>query len=145
MKAGTTAGISAAVLLQTATAANLLKHNRGGENTPEPSFQIPAESELDALNSLSFETFSALKNTDFHLYHGAVKLVEVELTQVKALKPRRNLNAFSLVFKGPADLSLRQNTYRVRHKELRPFKLLVVPFKQDETGVYYEAIFNRLL
>jgi hypothetical protein len=66
------------------------------------------------------------------------------LIEVKALKVRPKLNAFSLIFKGPADLALAQNTYRVKHKELRSFKLVVVPVKQEESGVYYEAIFNRL-
>ena len=144
LKAGTTAGISTAVFLQTANAANLLGLGREGQRIPEPSFAIPPETQLDALNSLSMETFSALKNTGFHLYSGAVKIVKVELIEVKALKVRPKLNAFSLIFKGPADLALAQNTYKVRHKELRSFKLLVVPVKQDESGVYYEAIFNRL-
>lgn len=144
LKAGASAGISAAVILQTANAANLL----AGDNdqpVPEPSYQIPQESQLDELNSLSLETFSALKNTDFNLYKGALKIVEVELIEAKALKPRRKLNAFSLVFKGPSDLPLLQNTYKIRHKELKPFKLLIVPFKRDDQSVYYEAIFNRLL
>jgi hypothetical protein len=144
LKAGTTVGISTAVFLQTASAANLLGLGREGERIPEPSFAIPSEIQLDALNSLSMETFSALKNTGFHLYSGAVKIVKVELIEVKALKVRPKLNAFSLIFKGPADLALVQNTYRVKHKELRSFKLLVVPVKRDESGVYYEAIFNRL-
>jgi Domain of unknown function (DUF6916) len=145
LKVGASAGISAAVILQTASAADLLGVGMGDQQNPEPSYQIPLESELDELNSLSLETFAALKNTGFNLYKGAVKIIEVELIEVKALKPRRKLNAFSLVFKGPADLPLNQNTYKVRHKELRPLKLLVVPFKQDDKSVYYEAIFNRLL
>ena len=144
LKAGTTASISTAVILQTASAANLLGIGREGQRTPQPSFAIPSESQLDALNSLSMEIFSGLKNTAFHLYSGAVKIVKVELVEVKALKVRPKLNAFSLVFKGPADLALAQNTYKVRHKELKTFKLLVVPVKRDESGVYYEAIFNRL-
>ncbi|HVG22434.1 MAG TPA: hypothetical protein VNI02_25570 [Blastocatellia bacterium] len=123
----------------------MLRAGGDDQQVPEPSYQIPAESRLDELNSLSLETFSALKNTDFNLYKGALKIVEVELVEAKALKPRRKLSAFSLVFKGPADLPLIQNTYKVRHKELKPFKLLVVPFKQDDSGMYYEAVFNRLL
>jgi hypothetical protein len=145
LKAGVSTSISAAVILQTASAANLFGVGGDDQHIPELSYQIPLESQLDELNSLSLETFSALKNTDFNLYKGALKIVEVELVEVKAFKPRLKLNAFSLVFRGPAGLPLIQNTYRVRHKELRPFKLLVVPFKQDDKSVYYEAIFNRLL
>jgi hypothetical protein len=144
MKAGTTAGISTAVLLQTANAASLLGGGQEGQQLPELSIQLPVESQLDALNSLSMETFSALKNTDFHLYKGAVKIVGVRLIEVTALKSRPRLNAFSLVFEGPRDLALAQSTYKVRHKELRSFKLLMVPVKQTESGVRYEAIFNRI-
>jgi hypothetical protein len=144
LKAGTTVCISTAVVVQSASAANLLGIGREGQQVPELSFAIPDDVQLDALNSLSMETFSALKNTNFQLYSGAVKVVKVELVEVKALKVRPKLNAFSLILKGPADLALKQSTYRVRHKELRSFKLLVVPVRQDESGVYYEAIFNRL-
>lgn len=144
LKAGASAGISAAIIAQTASAANLLGVGDNGQQVPELVYQIPLESQSDALTSLSLETFSALKNTDFSLYKGALKIVEVELIEATALKLRPKLQAFSLVFKGPADLPLNQDTYKVRHKELRAFKLLIVPFKQDEKGVYYEAIFNRL-
>ena len=144
LKVGTTASISTALILQTASAATFLGAGREAQGDPEPTFAVPQESQLDALNSLSIDTFSALKNTTFRLYSGAVKTVEVELIEVKALKDRPKLDAFSLIFKGPADLSLAQNTYRVKHKYLKSFKLLIVPVKQDGSGVYYEAIFNRL-
>ena len=144
LKAGVSTGISALVILQTVRAANLLGVEDNDRQVSGPGFDVPPESDLDALNSLSLETFSSLKNTGFYLYKGALKVAKVELIEATALKRRQRLEAFSLVFKGPAGLPLDQNTYRVRHDGLRPFKLLIVPFKRDDSGVYYEAIFNRL-
>jgi hypothetical protein len=144
LKAGVSTGISALVILQTVRAANLLGVGDNDRRAGGPGFNIPPESDLDAINSLSLETFSSLKNTGFGLYDGALKVARVELIQATALKSRPRLEAFSLVFKGPAGRPLDQNTYRVRHDGLKPFNLLIVPFKRDDSGVYYEAIFNRL-
>jgi hypothetical protein len=50
---------------------------------------------------------------------------------------------FSLVFMGPLDQSLPQQTYLFEHEKLGAFDLFIVPIGKDQKGLRYEAIFNR--
>jgi len=49
---------------------------------------------------------------------------------------------FSLVFRGRADVVLRQRIYRVDHSELGPLDIFLVPIGPDGDGMRYEAIFT---
>lgn len=52
---------------------------------------------------------------------------------------------FSLVFRAPADMTPVQQQFALRHAQLGTHSLFLVPFRQDAAGVYFEAVFNRLL
>lgn len=69
----------------------------------------------------------------------ALKLVQV------IEKKDKHLVSFSLEFIGPADNLLPQATVTVVHEKLGSFPLFLSPFKQDEQGVYYTAVFTRLV
>ena len=49
-----------------------------------------------------------------------------------------------MVFRGPHDLPLKQDTYMVEHKAIGAYPLLIVPVYYDGDGLHYEAVFNRL-
>jgi hypothetical protein len=107
-----------------------------------------ATSSLAALNS---EIFSRHLNTNFSLAHdhgkSVVSLIEVNHWQggpANGLTAKDGRECFSLVFRGPANEALRQNTYQVTHDSLGKFDLLVVPMASRKQGSYYEALFNRL-
>jgi hypothetical protein len=52
---------------------------------------------------------------------------------------------FSLVFQAPTTAPPMQGMYRLLHPVIGPADIFLVPFKKTEDGLYYEAIFNRLL
>ena len=53
----------------------------------------------------------------------------------------REAGAFRLEWRGPAEPSLAQSTYRFRRGE-QLFDMFVVPVGRDERGTLYEAVFN---
>jgi hypothetical protein len=54
-------------------------------------------------------------------------------------------DCFSLIFRAPPETESVQRLYRLEHPALGTMHLLLVPVKKDETGLYFEAIFNRLI
>ncbi len=71
--------------------------------------------------------------------------IELELSEVSELKVTPGQEVFSLVFHGPATLVLPQQSYRMEHDQMGAFDILIVPIRRDDKGVYYEAVFNRLV
>ncbi len=50
---------------------------------------------------------------------------------------------FSLFFRGPRDLPLRQGTYTLTHEQMGIIKhLFIVPVDIDSQGRYYQALFS---
>jgi len=68
----------------------------------------------------------------------------LELVEFREGAPHPHYEQFSLFFRGPGDVLLPQRTYEFEHAKLGTFVLFLVPIKQDENGVYYEAAFSRL-
>ena len=106
---------------------------------------------------LSFPTkaqFSEYLNTTFWISLGASNTLEVELVAVNELKQsataKEPANAkrerFSLIFKGPKNTPLRQDTYTIKHHNLGTLLIFLVPMGNDKngTGIRYEAIVSRL-
>jgi len=79
-----------------------------------------------------------------------LELVEVKTLPEEFLPPRDGpiayeggrKTAFSLLFRGPADQQLPQDTYALELQELGPLTLFLVPVGQDRKGIYYESVFN---
>lgn len=95
------------------------------------------------LETLTLDNFAQQLETPFQVDRAGtvVSLVLVEATEVRAA---RGWEAFSLVFRGPADAFLPQGSYRFHHDALGDFDLFFTPIRQDQLGFYYEAVFNRL-
>lgn len=92
--------------------------------------------------------FEKQLQTEFLFNHEATK-VPVTLVDVTNLASRAQnesgKEAFSLVFRGPKQTTLRQNTYLIEHEKLGMFSFLIVPIRtKDKSAPHYEAIINRL-
>lgn len=51
---------------------------------------------------------------------------------------------YSLLFQAPSETQAAQSIYRLDHDTLGEMDLFLVPVKRDESGLYYEAVFNLL-
>jgi len=78
-----------------------------------------------------------------------LELVQVKLASTRSLgkhpikAPDRRNERFSLLFRGPLDGALAQDTYSFDHKKMGTFPVFIVPMKKDTQYHYYEAVFNR--
>jgi len=87
-------------------------------------------------------TYAQLVGSAFELHRPDGEAVSVELVDAKAFPGRGQ--CFSLVFRGPAGVSLDQRTYRIEHRVLGDFPLFLVPLSVGEDGAQeLEAVVNR--
>lgn len=71
-----------------------------------------------------------------------VEVLLVELID----RSTENCEVFSLLFRGPKDRVFRHDTYLVTHPGMGEFSLFLGPVAVDKSdGVYYEAVFNRII
>jgi hypothetical protein len=96
------------------------------------------------LDKLSHAGFAEQVNSKFFL-RSEDREIELELSQVSELKVTPGQEVFSLVFRGPATFVLPQQCYQLEHDQMGAFDILIVPIRRDDKGVYYEAVFNRLV
>ena len=97
---------------------------------------------------LNMESFKAQLGTNFVVNHEASK-VKMTLVDVTNFASRKQIAAgkegFSLLFRGPKETALKQDTYVIEHEELGLFSFLVVPVgTKDTRAPRYEAVINRL-
>jgi hypothetical protein len=100
-------------------------------------------------SSPNFEQFARQLNTYFTVPNGAA-VMRLQLVEVKRVFAR-NLSAedsgnekFSLLFRGPAQSPLTQDTHTFEHSQLGCVSIFIVPIAHlDATACHYEAIFNR--
>jgi len=52
---------------------------------------------------------------------------------------------FSLRFRGDRNQVFPQRIYPMKHDSIGDFDLFLVPIGRDESGTFYEAVFNRLI
>lgn len=101
-----------------------------------------------AAAGLNMASFKSQLGTDFLINHQISK-VRVTLVDVANFASRKQAAAgkegFSLLFRGPKEITLQQDTYLMEHEELGVFSFLVVPVgTKDKRAPYYEAVINRL-
>ena len=138
LRAGTLVAISAGIPMKTLAA----------KTTGQSSLFFPTNKQLDAGSYLTRESFSRHLNTKFSFAREEVEGISVKLIEVEDLTPKTMATSgkecFAVVFLGPRNAPLAQETYAVTHESLGRFEMLVVPLAIRREGVYYEAIFNRL-
>ncbi|MGO9603602.1 MAG: DUF6916 family protein [Candidatus Binataceae bacterium] len=107
--------------------------------------QAPARN----LRDVSFETFRLWSNDSFRVSHQggtrALKLVEVRNRLVPGRSAANQRECFSLLFRGSANVSLKQGTYLFHHPELGAFAMFLVPVNQplSDGGHHYQVVVNR--
>jgi hypothetical protein len=88
-------------------------------------------------------TFAPLVGNSFAIHHPDGGVAQVELVGTTELPGGGE--CFSLVFRAPADVSLEQCTYQVKHEALGDFPLFLVPLgPSGDGGQDLEAVINRL-
>lgn len=123
-----------------------LKVLAAGSNLSKPASIWSAK---DKTASLDRDAFARCLNTSFILRHRSHPPAKVTLTEIKDWQNPRQTKArsecFSAIFLGSKNTRLPQATYSVEHDKLGKFDLLIVPAHESKQGVYYEALFNRLV
>ncbi len=97
---------------------------------------------------LNMTAFKSQLGTSFQINHQASK-VNFKLVDVTSFASRKQTAAgkegFSLLFRGPKETTLKQDTYLIEHEQLGMFSFLVVPVgTKDTRAPHYEAVINRL-
>jgi hypothetical protein len=93
--------------------------------------------------------FTRNVNTKFRLLVEAPLPIDLTLISVT---PRKNesheqagMERFSVIFRGPLEIFLPQQTYRVSHPDMGDFDIFLVALGQEPDGFKYEAVYNRYL
>lgn len=99
------------------------------------------------LDQLTIDHFSKHVSESFTLCIEGMDSFTLELIEVSPLgsTPENSTmrQAFSVIFRGPAQPILIQQIYSVTHKDMGELTLFLVPLGPDRTGgVRYEAVFT---
>ena len=97
---------------------------------------------------LTLAAFKSQLGTSF-LINDKTGKVKTTLVNIASFASRKQTatgkEGFSLLFRGPRDTTLKQDTYLIEHEELGMFSFLIVPVgSRDTRAPYYEAVINRL-
>ncbi|HEY0545750.1 MAG TPA: hypothetical protein VGC91_10265 [Pyrinomonadaceae bacterium] len=153
IRAGSVLAISAGLSLGLAH-TTLAQQKRGAARKQSAGAEIPPESQRDALAHMTRTTFTQYMNTTFMIDPGYTFPIETTLVEVRDLRSaadqQKNLpgkDCFVLAFKvatAPNTRSLKQGTYQIRHDALGNFEMFVVPIRNKEGELFFEATINRL-
>ena len=100
------------------------------------------------LDKLTHDVFSEHVGSTFRISLEDGGSVDMDLTEATRLGSQSDSGAtaerdpFSLVFRAPKDAVLPQKIYDVDHGSIGAFALFLVPIGKDESGTFYEAVFN---
>ncbi|MEQ1920903.1 MAG: hypothetical protein ABL952_00210 [Pyrinomonadaceae bacterium] len=88
--------------------------------------------------------FSALIDSIFKTSANGGGVFEICLVNVDDIVSNDIQDNFTLLFRAPLDAPQQQGIYRIEHEAIGAMDLFLVPVKQDDSGLYYEAVFNLL-
>ncbi|MGZ5435471.1 MAG: DUF6916 family protein [Pyrinomonadaceae bacterium] len=96
------------------------------------------------MTELTHEEFSKHLNTTFRIRLNNERTIDAKLIEVseRLVSPRQE--RFSLVFLSSNEVLIQQGMAPFEHDQMGSFQLFIVPIGQDEEGISYEAVFNRL-
>ena len=98
------------------------------------------------LEKLTRASFEPHLNTTFRVVHDGSETFDLALIEVADKTPAGFPGEqFSLLFKGPPDLMLLQQTCTLEHPEMGQLSLFLVPVDQKKDGYRYEAFFNNAI
>ena len=88
---------------------------------------------------------SGANTSDDAQSEGSASTLTLVLTQCKVKLSNSMQECFALVYQAPVEAPPVQGVYRLHHPVIGTADIFLVPFKKTDVGLYYEAIFNRLL
>ena len=92
---------------------------------------------------LTRASFEPHLNTTFRVVHDGPDTFDLALIEVADKTPDGFPGEqFSLLFKGPPEMMLLQQTCTLEHPEMGQVLLFLVPIAQKKDGYHYEALFN---
>jgi hypothetical protein len=94
--------------------------------------------------ALTHDEFTKHLKKKFQVQVDENTAVELELTGISELKQYPRQEEFALEFRGPANMFLGQGIRFFKHEQMGQFEIFIVPIRQDNQGLYYEAVFNRV-
>lgn len=89
--------------------------------------------------------FEATLTTRFWLVDQGREPYAMDLIEVSDGYSTPQQEQFSLRFRGDPSQVLPQRIYPMQHESIGDFDLFLVPIGRDDSGTFYEAVFNRLL
>ena len=97
---------------------------------------------IDLLHKANFDPYL---NETFTVHSPVVGNQEVVLAELTE-KNYPGQECFSLIFRGPKEPVMKQMIYTLTHPKMGEFQLFMVPVQYGKSdGIYYQAVFNRLL
>jgi hypothetical protein len=91
-----------------------------------------------------YATFAGLLNSTFTVQTDDGQSIEVQLVKISEQQLAGRQEIFSIIFRGPGDIALGQALLRFHHEDTGDFDLFITPLRQDQEGLYYEAVFNLI-
>jgi hypothetical protein len=92
------------------------------------------------------EAFARQLNSKFRVRAETPRPLELELVEVKGWRSQvmeqGGMERFSLFFRGPSDMPLRQQSYTLEHEQLGVLDIFLVPVAHTTEEMRYEAVFN---
>ena len=95
------------------------------------------------LEKLNSKLFSECLHSSFHVQDRGQTVFTAELIEVADKNASPRMEQFSLVFRGPMTPALPQGIHELEHATLGKLQLFLVPLGPDDSGMRYEAVFNR--
>ena len=97
------------------------------------------------MNSLpTKESFASRLHTKFVMHTSESQPIELRLIDVRARAASFTCESFSLMFRAPVEAPAEQGTYQLEHESGEAMDIFLVPVKKDDTGLFFEAVFNNL-
>ena len=97
------------------------------------------------MSELTRDDFAAQLNTTFDIFLTDDAAVEAELIEVTEQRKLGKAEGFAILFLAPLTAPIIQQNCKVEHPTLGSFELFLVPVGQNEAGIQYESVFNRLV
>jgi hypothetical protein len=91
------------------------------------------------------EAFAAALNTEFAMHLEGSEAISLKLVQHQVPLMSAVQECFTLLFQAPLHAPNEQSLRTLQHATLGELEVFLVPVKKTEEGLFYEAVFNRLL
>jgi hypothetical protein len=112
---------------------------------------VPKGTLTDPLYNITRAMFTTNLKTKFGVFLGGVSITQMTLIEVNDQNPPFAKNSgtssrdcYQLVFTGPGNRPLGQNTYTIDHGKLGKFQLFIVQGARSGSDIRYGALINRV-